>query len=332
MGYVDVTDLCKSYKQTKVFENINLSIEEGELLTLLGPSGCGKSTLLRCIAGLEEINSGKIFVDGKNISNLNPKDRNISMVFQSYALFPNMTAGENIAFGLKMKKMPRSERDKKVATLISLVGLEGKEQQYPKQLSGGQQQRVALARALAVEPKILLLDEPLSALDAKIRLSLRNLIKNIQRELKITTIFVTHDQEEALSISDRIFVMEKGEIVQAGTPEEIYKEPKTRFVASFLGTFNFLDSEFLNEPGEKKDIFVRPEHIRVIQGDKVTNQEQYLAGIINNVFFLGNIIRIEVKINDTVVLVDTLNCENNHYTFGEKVFLSIPKEKYIHIA
>lgn len=332
MGYVEVKGLCKSYKQTKVFENINFSVEKGEFLTLLGPSGCGKSTLLRCIAGLEDINNGKIFIEGKDISNFNPKDRNISMVFQSYALFPNMTAGENIAFGLKMKKMPKSERDKKVKNLISLVGLDGKEQQYPKQLSGGQQQRVALARALAVEPKILLLDEPLSALDAKIRLSLRNLIRNIQKELKITTIFVTHDQEEALSISDRIFVIDKGEIVQAGTPEEIYKEPKTRFVASFLGTFNFLDSEFLNENEEKREVLIRPEHIKIVNDDKAANLEKYFAGVIDSVCFLGNIIRVEVNINGTKILVDTLNCEDNHYTLGQKIFLSIPKEKYIYIA
>lgn len=193
MSYVEVKNLCKKYKETKIFENLNFSIEEGEFLTLLGPSGCGKSTLLRSIAGLEEISGGEIFVEGKDISGLNPRERNISMVFQSYALFPNMTVSENIAFGLKMKKMSKDEIDKKVKEMISLVELNGKENNYPKELSGGQQQRVALARALAIEPKILLLDEPLSALDAKIRKTLRLQIRKLQKELNITTIFVTHD-------------------------------------------------------------------------------------------------------------------------------------------
>ena len=222
MSFVEIKNLEKSFDDTQVLKKLNLNIEEGEFVTLLGPSGCGKSTLLRCIAGLNSINSGSIFIDGKDMTNVIPKDRNIGMVFQNYALFPNMTVWENIEFGLKMKK--EKNYDDKIKNMIEMVGLTGKENHYPNELSGGQQQRVAFARSLITRPKILLLDESLSALDAKIRKSLRDKLRKIQKQLGITTIFVTHDQEEALAVSDRIFVMNKGEISQSGTPEEnIYK-------------------------------------------------------------------------------------------------------------
>lgn len=333
MSYVEVKDLCKSYKQTKIFNNMSFTIEKGEFLTLLGPSGCGKSTLLRSIAGLEEIDSGKIFVEGKDITDLNPRDRNISMVFQSYALFPNMTASENIAFGLKMKKMPKAKCDEKVKEMISLVELDGKENEYPKQLSGGQQQRVALARALAIEPKILLLDEPLSALDAKIRKTLRLQIRKLQKELNITTIFVTHDQEEALTISDEIFVMEKGKISQMGTPEEIYSCPKNEFVARFIGNYNVLnEEEIFSIFGCKlaKGVYaVRPESISICDSEIIKTEDEGLStkAVIEDKIILGNVIRYHVKCGKNQIVIDLLNSKLGKLTIGKEVYLFIPKEE-----
>ena len=232
--YVEVKGLAKHYGASKVFDKLSFSIEEGEFITLLGPSGCGKSTLLRCLAGLEKPDEGRIFVDGEDITQTKAQKRGIGMVFQSYALFPNMTVAENIAFGLKMQKLPKGEMLHRVAQAIRLVELVGNEKKYPNQLSGGQRQRVALARALVVKPRILLLDEPLSALDARIRRNLRDEIRSIQREMHLTTIFVTHDQEEAMTMSDRIFLMNKGQFVQVGTPEEVYLSPASEFAARLL--------------------------------------------------------------------------------------------------
>lgn len=241
MSFVEIKNLEKSFGDTKVLKKLNLNIEEGEFITLLGPSGCGKSTLLRCIAGLNSIDRGEIFIDEKDMTNVIPKDRNIGMVFQNYALFPNMTVWENIEFGLKMKK--EKNYDEKIKNIIDMVELNGKENYYPNELSGGQQQRVAFARALITRPKILLLDESLSALDAKIRKSLRDKLRKIQKQLGITTIFVTHDQEEALAVSDRVFVMNKGEISQSGTPEEIYTNPANEFMVDFIGNYNIFKGE-----------------------------------------------------------------------------------------
>ena len=224
-----------------VLNNISLTLKKGEFATLLGQSGCGKSTLLRSIAGLEGVDVGRILIDGKDITNLSPRQREVGMVFQSYALFPNMTVFDNIAYGLKMKKVKNIKS--RVKKMIDMVDLIGKEESYPHQLSGGQQQRVALARALVMEPKVLLLDEPLSALDAKIRKSLQKELKRIQKELDITTIFVTHDQEEAMTMSDRIFVMNKGKVVQSGSPSEIYTSPVNTFVAKFIGNYNVCNME-----------------------------------------------------------------------------------------
>ncbi|MCD7980499.1 MAG: ABC transporter ATP-binding protein, partial [Fusobacterium sp.] len=222
MEFISVKNLKKSYGKENIFKNINFEVKKGEFVTLLGPSGCGKSTLLRCMAGLNSIDEGNIYVHGEEITGKSPKDRGIGMVFQNYALFPNLDVYDNIAFGLSVKGMNKEEIDKKVKNIVSLVQLEGKEHHFPSQLSGGQKQRTAIARSVIMEPKILLLDEPLSALDAKVRKTLRDELKKIQKHLNITTIFVTHDQEEALTISDRIFVMDKGNIVQMGTPEEVY--------------------------------------------------------------------------------------------------------------
>ena len=238
MSYLQLSHLFKAYGSVVAVQDVNLDIEAGTFISLLGPSGCGKTTILRMIAGFETPTGGSIQLAGDDITRLPANRRDMGMVFQSYSLFPHMTAAQNIAFGLRLKRLSKAQQRDRVAEMLELVGLAGMGDRYPQQLSGGQQQRVALARALAIAPRVLLLDEPLSALDAKVRLQLRNEIRRIQQQLKITTLFVTHDQEEALSISDRVIVMAQGRIDQQGTPEEIYLTPNTAFTASFIGAMN----------------------------------------------------------------------------------------------
>ncbi len=238
--FLEIEDLSKSFGATIALDEVSLNIAEGEFVCFLGPSGCGKTTLLRCIAGLETQNSGRLRQRGRDISDQPPAARDFGIVFQSYALFPNLTIDKNIGYGLTGKDWRREGRRARVAEMVSLVGLEGQEHKYPAQLSGGQQQRVALARALAPKPAMLLLDEPLSALDAKVRERLRREVKDLQRRLGVTTIMVTHDQEEALTMADRVVVMNAGRIVQIGTPTEIYDHPIDPFVADFIGTMNIV--------------------------------------------------------------------------------------------
>ncbi|NVC94508.1 ABC transporter ATP-binding protein [Vibrio natriegens] len=312
MSYVTAKNLTKRFGDNTVFEDIQFSIEQGEFITLLGPSGCGKSTLLRSLAGLNPVDGGEILVDGEDITHQVPQERGIGMVFQSYALFPNMTVEGNIAFGLKMKKLDADIIQREVAKVIELVDLKGKEKQYPHQLSGGQRQRVALARALVVKPRILLLDEPLSALDAKIRKHLRQQIRDIQKEMNLTTIFVTHDQEEAMIMSDRIFLMNKGEIVQAGTPEEIYTQPANEFVASFMGHYNLVEADHAKQLfniDTQSKVAIRPESIYVReQGRQYGNHiSAPQSGIIKNHQLLGNVIRYQVEVNECELTVDLLN-------------------------
>jgi putative spermidine/putrescine transport system ATP-binding protein len=240
MAFLEIENLHKSFGANTALHHFGMQIERGEFVTFLGPSGCGKTTVLRMIAGFETPTSGIIRMDGQDVTHLRTRQRKVGMVFQAYALFPNMTVADNIGFGLKIAHRPQAEISKRVHEMLELIKLPQLGERYPWQLSGGQQQRVALARALAGRPQVLLLDEPLSALDAKIRISLRQDIRALQRELGITSIFVTHDQEEALSISDRIVVMNEGRVEQIGSPSEIYNYPRTRFVASFVGTLNIL--------------------------------------------------------------------------------------------
>ena len=238
MAFLELEGIAKYFGSTAAVEHINVSINRGEFLTLLGPSGCGKTTILRMIAGFEIPTEGTITLDGEDITRRQVNKRPMGMVFQSYALFPHLTAYQNVAFGMEIKKLPKDQVRQRCAELLKLVGLGEMGSRYPHQLSGGQQQRVALARALAIEPKVLLLDEPLSALDAKVRVSLRNEIRRIQQQLKMTAIYVTHDQEEALAVSDRIAVMAKGKIEQLDAPEEIYSNPNSVFAATFIGNSN----------------------------------------------------------------------------------------------
>ena len=312
MSYVTAKNLTKRFGDNTVFENVDFTIEKGEFITLLGPSGCGKSTLLRSLTGLDPLNGGEIWVNGENITQQTPQQRGIGMVFQSYALFPNMTVEENIAFGLKMKKMASSDIQREVAKVIGLVELGGREERYPHQLSGGQRQRVALARALVVKPRILLLDEPLSALDAKIRKHLRQQIRDIQKEMDLTTIFVTHDQEEAMIMSDRIFLMDKGKIVQAGSPEEIYTQPTNEFVAGFMGHYNLVNADKAKQLFDIETswkVAIRPESIYVKEagrqyGDHISAPQ---TGTIKNHQLLGNVIRYQVDVDDCELTVDLLN-------------------------
>ncbi|UUX33474.1 ABC transporter ATP-binding protein [Fundicoccus culcitae] len=240
---VQINNLSVIYDNGDGVKDINLSINQGEILTLLGPSGCGKTTIMRAIGGFNKVTAGEILIDGQDVTNLAPENRPTGMVFQSYNLWPHMTVFENLAFGLKLRKVSKADIKKQVATILDLVRMPGVEEKFPSQLSGGQQQRVAIARSLLLKPAVLLLDEPFSALDAKIRHEMRSEIKRIRQDLDLTIVFVTHDQEEAMSISDRIVVMDKGVIAQVGTPNDIYDNPETQYVASFIGTMNFDQSE-----------------------------------------------------------------------------------------
>lgn len=312
MSYVIAENLTKSFGQNQVFSDIQFTIEKGEFITLLGPSGCGKSTLLRCIAGLEQPDSGELYINRQNITHQPAQQRGVGMVFQSYALFPNMTVAENIAFGLKMRKVSATERNKAVCEVIDMVELQGKENQYPHQLSGGQRQRVALARALVMKPQILLLDEPLSALDARIRKHLRQQIREIQRELGLTTIFVTHDQDEAMIMSDRIFLMNKGAIIQSDTAENIYTQPATEFVARFMGHYNLVDAEKANGMlgvNLQGTLAIRPESIYVRETGRQygSHISAPVDAVILDHQLLGNIIRYSVNTPVGDITVDLLN-------------------------
>lgn len=311
MAFIQFENLNKDFGDNKVLKNINLSLDEGNLITLLGPSGCGKSTLLRCLAGLEEVTSGKIYLDGKDITNLPPQKRGIGMVFQQYSLFPNMNVFDNIAFGLKLMKMSSSQVKEKVDKVIDLVDLNGKENAYPSQLSGGQQQRVALARSIVFEPKVLLLDEPLSAIDAKLRKSLQERIRKIQQTLKITTIFVTHDQDEAMIMSDEIHLFNKGIIEQSGNPIEIYTNPKTKFAAEFMGNYNIVkasDIERICTINNSSDyVAIRPETITLSATPPIEDDTHYIfeAEIISNLPH-GNVLRYLIDASGVQLQVDVL--------------------------
>ncbi|AYD22528.1 ATP-binding cassette domain-containing protein [Clostridioides difficile] len=321
MSYLKINNVFKSYDQKKVLNNISLDIEEGEFLCLLGPSGCGKTTLLRIIAGLEDVNSGTIILQDKDITNLEPSKRGFGIVFQSYALFPNMTAYNNIAFPLKERKVSKEKIDNKVKEVLETVGLTNEAHKYPKALSGGQQQRIAIARALALEPKFLLLDEPMSALDAKVRHKLRMDIKRLQKELNITTVMVTHDQEEAITMADKIAILNGGDIMQIGTPEEIYQNPQNLFTAQFIGDTNCFDN------GDSI-LTVRPEYVQIEKSTKENYQ-----GIISNIEFRGNLLRVEIKdkLNENFIISDVSIKEwvNLNLVEGDLVKISIDEKYYL---
>ena len=334
MSHLKLTNISKEFAGTTVVENFNLEVEQGEFVSFLGPSGCGKTTTLRMIAGFEIPTKGNITINGTDITENAPNQRNVGMIFQAYALFPNMTVAQNIGFGLRIRKESEDVIKNRVSEMLALIHLEQHANKYPYQLSGGQQQRVALARALANHPQVLLLDEPLSALDAKIRVSLRSEIRAIQKKLGITAIFVTHDQEEALSISDRIVVMYEGKIEQVGSPFEVYNFPQTAFVANFVGTLNTASAEVVDpekgilkmdgvqlvsaenlknrKKGDAIKFSVRPERFSFASEIKKDN---VLDCTIENITFLGSVVRIQIKIGSTKFNMDTFN----------NPFLELPK-------
>ncbi len=334
MSFLDISHLEKFFGTNRVVKDFNLSVEKGEFISLLGPSGCGKTTVLRMVAGFEQPSSGAITIGGVNVVGKRPNQRNIGMVFQAYALFPNLTVAENVGFGLKIKGTPRAQIEARVAEMLSLIGLPDLGARYPFQLSGGQQQRVALARALAPKPQVLLLDEPLSALDAKVRVSLRNEIRAIQRELGITTIFVTHDQEEALSISDRIVVMTGGIADQVGTPFEIYNRPSTRFVANFVGQLNVFAADAEGRIGGvtlgQGEYAARPEAVHL---GRQPGADIVLPAVIREVHFLGSVIRLTTEAGGTRVALDTFNRPDTPPPeIGETVELSLSSGDLIRLG
>jgi putative spermidine/putrescine transport system ATP-binding protein len=314
-AFLQVQNLVKTFGQTTVVKGVSFAFDKGEFISLLGPSGCGKTTILRMIAGFETPSSGTILVDGKDITYLRPNQRQLGMVFQAYALFPNLNVGDNIGFGLKVAGVPRDERRARITDMLKLIGLSGYENRFPYEMSGGQQQRVALARAIAPRPRLLLLDEPLSALDAKIRVSLREEIRSIQRELGITTVFVTHDQEEALSISDRIVVMNAGNIEQLGTPHEIYNRPASRFAATFVGHLNALPAATF---GPERAI--RPELISLAPR---SDTDTTMVGTVSDIGFLGSVLRLRVDVQGTMLSIDTFNANAIPPARGDEVTLHL---------
>ena len=330
---VELRNLSRSFGTTRALDGLTLRLAPGELVALLGPSGCGKTTALRIVAGFETAGSGTVEVDGQDVSGVPAAKRDMGMVFQSYSLFPNMSALDNVGFGLRMRRLGSAERQRRAADLLDMVGLAAQAKQYPHQLSGGQQQRVALARALAIEPRVLLLDEPLSALDAKVRLQLREQIRSLQQRLGTTTLFVTHDQEEALSMADRVGVMRDGRLEQIATPDELYDRPATPFVAEFVGIMNRIPVGLLEllgasglaadltprreRPAAGMDILVRPEGLRITASPAGN-------GIVVGRTFLGQLTRVSVRLSgDVVVQVDQQSTEASGITLGDPVDVSL---------
>ena len=325
--YVEMKNIYKRYGDFLASDNVSFGIEKGKLVALLGPSGSGKTTLLRMIAGLENPNSGDIFIDGKRVNDIPASKRGIGFVFQNYALFRYMTVFDNVAFGLELQKMPKKQIKERVKELLELTGLSGMEKRYPNQLSGGQRQRVAFARALAPNPQVLLLDEPFAAIDAKVRTELRSWLKEMVEKLGITSIFVTHDQDEAVEVADEIIITNHGTIEQMGTPVEIYKSPGTPFVAKFIGRSSVVE-EYGKlkgfDQGEGADrAVIRPEFIKISKSGKL---DQYISaaetGVVKDVVFRGNRIDITVDING-IEVVGERSLEKDLVSVGETVHVLI---------
>ena len=349
---LELRSITKRFGDLVAVNDVSFSAERGKLITFVGPSGCGKTTLLRVVSGFAEPDHGEVILDDQNVTRKSPNARDTAMVFQNYALFPHMTVGQNIAFGMRIRKRPKEEIDKEVHRLLTLVKMEGLGERKPHELSGGQQQRVALARALSLNPKILLLDEPLSNLDANLRVTMREELRRLQRRLGLTIIFVTHDQEEAMSISDLLVVMDQGIVKQVGSPTEIYEKPADEFVANFVGHINFFPGEVMALSGDEMDLQipqgklrVKNPHFTVIAGDRVklvvrpesidlVDAEKELPGIANViggqievVMYIGSIIRYTIRVGDQVVYVDRADPQySGIFREGSRVKLILKKE------
>jgi putative spermidine/putrescine transport system ATP-binding protein len=348
MAYLELRSLQRRFGNFTALDGIEVELGQGEFLSLLGPSGCGKTTALRLVAGFDRPDGGTIVVDGKDVTRVSPSKRDMGMVFQAYSLFPNMTAAQNVEFGLKIRGGDAAKRRSRVGELLELVGLGHAVDRYPHQLSGGMQQRVALARALAIEPRVLLLDEPLSALDAKVRVQLREEIRRIQLELGITTLYVTHDQEEALAISDHVAVMYKGRIEQMGTPAQMYGAPATPFVAEFIGTMNRLESQVLDSTtgtvqhgdtrldldaargrkvGDRVLVLVRPEILQLEAATDGAVGPNVLSGTILSQTFLGAVTRVKVTTPETTLISDMSAGRAEALPVGARVTARVPRDE-----
>jgi len=354
MAILKVNNLSKSFGKVKAVREVTFEATEGKVLSLLGPSGCGKTTTLRCIAGFENPDRGEIYLDNREITSIPPEKRGIGMVFQNYALWPHMTVYGNLAFGLQIRKVPKPEIDKRIKKVLSMVQLEGYENRYPRQMSGGQQQRIAMARALVFEPEIMLLDEPLSNLDAQLREKMRFEFTELQRKLGITAVYVTHDQAEALVISDKIVILNQGHIVQSGSPKEIYSNPKNKFVAGFIAVTSFIDGRIDSFTEEKKKVIVKTDDGLAIHGfnnsfdigQKVSvairmnvikfiqdenkndkNTVNMFRGKIIQSSYLGNIIDYKIKVGNWEVR--TNSDAKYNFKIGEEVTFYLPPEDII---
>ena len=311
---LEIVNMTKLYSNGDGVKNVNISVSEGELVTLLGPSGCGKTTILRTIGGFIDLNEGDILINGKSIIALPPEKRPTAMVFQSYNLWPHMTVYDNLEFGLRLRKVPRAERRERIMQMLDLVKMPGTEKKYPGQMSGGQQQRIAIARSLLLRPEVLLLDEPFSALDAKIRQQMREELRKIQTDLNITVVFVTHDQEEAMALSDRVIVMNKGTIEQVGSPSEIYDRPTSRYVADFIGEMNFLKLQ------GGKTLAVRPENVHVRPG-----AGGELDGYVRTVMMLGHYVEMTMETDYGIVKTFISDAESKAYHRGDPVAMTFAR-------
>ena len=357
---LELKEIKKNFGETVVLKGVSLAIEEGEFVTFLGSSGCGKTTILRIIAGLEYPDSGCVLIEEKNMEKLGPEKRNVNMVFQNYALFPHMNVEQNIGYGLKIKGVAKDEIKRRVKEMLKLVQLEGFEARRPSAMSGGQRQRVAIARALINNPKVLLLDEPLGALDLQLRRQMQLELKHLQKELGITFVYITHDQEEAINMSDRIVILNNGYIEQVGTPEEIYDDPKTAYVASFVGSANILrgtvvqtgenrvvlengfgtmnarfrkgaDAAYIAgiKPGDSLTLAVRSENIEI---SRQPNSSVYMEGTVAEKSFAGGMLRIAVKVADGSEIVISRHGINIDYAIGEHVYMEWPAESAVIVA
>ncbi|MCR3922391.1 MAG: ABC transporter ATP-binding protein [Firmicutes bacterium] len=335
MSYIELKNICKSFADKEILKDVTLSIAKGEFVTFLGPSGCGKTTLLRCLTGLEEVGNGTILLDGNDITQTPANQRGVSMIFQQYCLFPTMNVYENVCFGLRMKSVAKAEISKRVLQVLEIVDLVGHEKKYPYQLSGGEQQRVALARGLIMDPKVLLLDEPFSAVDAKLRKELQIHLKEIHKELNMTSVFVTHDQEEAMRISDTIHIFNHGVLEQSGMPRQVYAQPKTPFVASFIGSYNQMKGDRFTEivgenSGLSQMVAIRPEVIQMASAPFKEDRNYYeLQGIIVGSIYQGNVVRYSVTTDTDVIHVDIIFTSDLDWFVGQEVYLRVGKENVL---